>query len=74
MTRNLQLDPERFFVVGDRKAVVVLPSATSPGNFDTGLVVTDGEYLRGLLLHGKALYSKVRLETASAIHGLEVLE
>lgn len=64
---------ERFFLVSENSAVVVLPSGTSPVNFDTALVVHDAIYVRGLLQHGKALYSKHRLESADAVNQLEVL-
>lgn len=64
---------ERFFVVSEHAAVAILPSGTSPMNFDTGLVVHDSSYVHGLLQHGKALYSKYRLESADAVNELEVL-
>ncbi len=64
---------ERFFVANEQDAVIVLPSTNSPMNFDTGLVVREPFYVQGLLQHGKALYSKRRLESPDAIHELEVL-
>lgn len=65
---------ERFFVAGDRSAVVLLPSAQCHSNFDTGLLVHDQAYVQGLLAHGQALYGKHRLDTAESIDQLEVLE
>jgi hypothetical protein len=64
---------ERFFVVNECAAVVTLPSAHSPMNFDTGLIVHDRAYVQNLLEHGKALYSKHRLECRDAVAALEVL-
>jgi hypothetical protein len=65
--------PERFFVASEQEAVVTLPSANLPMNFDTGLIVRDPLYVESLLQHGKALYSKHRLESLNAINQLEVL-
>lgn len=56
----------------DRAAVAVLPSAHSPMNFDTGLVIRDPVYVRGLI-HGQALSGKHRLESLDAVNELEVL-
>jgi hypothetical protein len=64
--------PERFFVANERAAVVTLPSANSPMNFDTGLVAHDPIYAKSLLQHGQALYGKHRLESLDAINKLEV--
>lgn len=65
--------PERFFVANERTAVITLPSANSPMNFDTGLVAQDPIYAKSLLQHGQALYGKHRLESLDAINKLEVL-
>ena len=73
MLTDLAADHERFFIVSERTAVIVLPSANSPGNFDTGLVVRDDTYVQGLILHGKALYGKHRLENVKAVEDLRVL-
>ncbi len=64
---------ERFFVANENEAVTVLPSTNSPMNFDTGLVIQDPSVVQGFLQHGKALYSKHRLESPAAVHKLEVL-
>jgi hypothetical protein len=64
---------ERFFVANEKEAATVLPSMTSPMNFDTGLLIRDPSYVQGLLQHGKALYGKHRLESADAVRELEVL-
>jgi hypothetical protein len=66
-------DYERFFVATEQAAVVLLPSAHSPGNFDTGLVVHEVSYVHALMEHGKALYGKHRLETVEAVDQLPVL-
>jgi hypothetical protein len=66
-------DHERFFVASERAAVVLLPSANSPANFDTGLIVRTPDYVRGLVAHGKALYGRRRLETLEAVDELAVL-
>jgi len=65
---------ERFFVASEKAAVAILPSANSPMNFDTALIVHDTRYVEGLLQHAKALYSKHRLESLEALTELEVLE
>jgi len=70
---DLTNDHERFFVASERAAVVVLPSANSPANFDTGLLVNDPDYTRGLVEHGRALYGRRRLETVAAVEELAVL-
>jgi hypothetical protein len=66
--------PERFFVASEQVAVIILPSANSPMNFDTAIIVREQQYVHRLLQHGKALYSKNRLETFEAINLLEVIE
>jgi hypothetical protein len=73
MLDDLTADHERFFVATERSAVIVLPSANTPGNFDTGLIVRGGPYVHALMHHGKALYGKHRLETRRAIEDLQVL-
>jgi hypothetical protein len=65
---------ERFFLANEQSAVVMLPSANSHMNFDTGLIVRNLSYVQGLLQHGQALYGQHRLESVTAINGLEVLE
>jgi hypothetical protein len=66
--------PERFFVASEQAAVIILPSANSPMNFDTAIIVREPQYVHRLLQHGKALYSKNRLESLDAINLLEVIE
>jgi hypothetical protein len=70
---DLVNDHERFFVATEQVAVVLLPSAHSPGNFDTGLVVRNRSYVQALIQHGKALYGRRRLETVGAVDELSVL-
>lgn len=70
---DLARDHERFFVANESSAVVVLPSANSPRNFDTGLIVTNTPYAQALVQHGKALSGAHRLESAGVIEELEVL-
>jgi hypothetical protein len=66
--------PERFFVASEQAAVIILPSANSPMNFDTAIIVREPRYVHRLLQHGKALYGKNRLESLDAINLLEVIE
>jgi hypothetical protein len=66
--------PERFFVASEQAAVIILPSANSPMNFDTAIVVREPRYVHRLLQHAKALYGKNRLESRGAISLLEVIE
>jgi hypothetical protein len=69
---DLARDHERFFVANESAAVVVLPSANSPRNFDTGLIVGHSQYTQALVQHGKALYGPHRLESVEAVERLEV--
>jgi hypothetical protein len=73
MVQDPLTEHERFFAASDRGAVVILPSANSPANFDTGLFVRGGAYVQSLVQHGKALYGRRRLETADAVDELPVL-
>jgi len=66
--------PERFFVASEQAAVIILPSANSPMNFDTAIIVREPQYVHRLVQHGKALYGKNRLESFDAINLLEVIE
>jgi hypothetical protein len=43
-------------------------------NFDTAIIVREPQYVHRLVQHGKALYSKNRLESLDAINLLEVIE
>jgi len=73
MVTDLTRDHERFFVTSESVAVVMLPSANSPENFDTGLLIRDRQYVQGLFHHGRALYGRHRLESAETITRLEVM-
>lgn len=64
---------EWFFVASEQAAVAILPSGTSPMNFDTGLVVRGPHYVQGLIQHGKALYSQHSLESVDAVNKLDIL-
>jgi hypothetical protein len=74
ITNDLIRYPERFFVASEQAAVVILPSANSPLNFDTAAIVHEPQYVHRLLQHGKALYSKHRLESFDTVNDLEVTE
>ena len=66
-------EPERFFVANERRAVVILPSVNTAGNFDTGVVLLDPHHAQGLVQHAKQLYSGTkRLETREAVEKLAV--
>jgi hypothetical protein len=65
---------ERFFVVSEQVAVIILPSVNSPMNFDTAITIREPRYVQRLLQHGKALYGKHRLESFDAVDRLEVIE
>jgi hypothetical protein len=73
LLEDLMQDHERFFTASEREAVVVLPSANSPANFDTALVVDDPWYARRLVEHGQAVYGGRILDTPAAIRDLQVL-
>jgi GntR family transcriptional regulator len=67
-------EPERFFVASEQAAVVVVPSTTTVGNFDTGIVFERPGDARGLVQHAKALYAGTqRLEDLDAVEQLSVL-
>jgi GntR family transcriptional regulator len=67
-------EPERFFVASERAAVVTLPSLTTAGNFDTGLVLDHPRDAQGLVQHAKTLYGgTTRLEDLDAVQQLPVL-
>jgi GntR family transcriptional regulator len=67
-------EPERFFVASERAAVVVVPSTTTVGNFDTGIVFERPGDARGLVQHAKTLYAGTqRLEDLDAVQQLSVL-
>ena len=66
-------EPERFFVASERRAVAILPSVTTAGNFDTGVVLLDPRHAQGLVQHAKQLYAGTkRLETRTAVEELTV--
>jgi transcriptional regulator with XRE-family HTH domain len=68
---DLGAEPERFFVASEQRAVVALPSISTAGNFDTGVVLLDPRHARGLVEHGKQLYPAARkLETPDAVRAL----
>jgi transcriptional regulator with XRE-family HTH domain len=67
-------EPERFFCASEGRAVATLPSLTTAGNFDCGVVLLDPQDAVGLVQHGKQLYPATRkLETPEAIQALSVL-
>jgi len=67
-------EPERFFVASEARAVVTIPSLSTAGTFDTGIVLAHPLQAKGLIEHAKQLYaSSVRLETLAAVHALAVL-
>jgi transcriptional regulator with XRE-family HTH domain len=71
---DLRQDPERFFCASEHRAVATLPSLTTAGNFDCGVVLLDSQDAIGLVQHGKQLYPGTRkLETAEAVEALPVL-
>jgi hypothetical protein len=67
-------EPERFFCASEGRAVATLPSLTTAGNFDCGVVLLDPQDAVGLVQHGKQLYPATRkLETSEAVQALSVL-
>ena len=71
---DLSHEPERFFCASDQRAVATLPSLTTAGNFDCGVVLLDSRDAIGLVHHGKQLYPAARkLETVEAVEALPVL-
>jgi GntR family transcriptional regulator len=70
-----QREPERFFVASERAAVAVMPSFTTAGNLDTGVVFDHPQDARGLLQHGKQLFAGTqRIEDVEAVRALPVLK
>jgi hypothetical protein len=74
ITKDLTRYHERFFVASEQAAVVILPSANSPMNFDTAVIVRDPQYVHRLLQHGRALYGQHRLESRDAVDSLDIIE
>lgn len=71
---DLHREPERFFCASEGRAVATLPSLTTAGNFDCGVVLLDPQDAVGLVQHGKQLYPATRkLETPEAVQALSVL-
>jgi len=71
---DLQGEPERFFCASEGRAVATLPSLTTAGDFDCGVVLLDPQDAVGLVQHGKQLYPATRkLETPEAVQALSVL-
>jgi hypothetical protein len=71
---DLHWEPERFFCASETRAVATLPSLTTAGNFDCGVVLLDPRDAVGLVQHGKQLYPATRrLETTEAVQALLVL-
>ncbi|MGW6503256.1 hypothetical protein [Nonomuraea angiospora] len=65
--------PERFFVAGERQAVVPTPSLTSHEAFDSGVELGAAE-ARRLLDHGRQAYAvSRRVETRQQVNDLPVL-
>lgn len=55
--------------------VVMLPSLTTAGNFDCGVLLLDPSDAQSLVQHGKQLYPGMRkLETLDAVRELRVLQ
>jgi GntR family transcriptional regulator len=68
-------EPERFFVASERAAVAVIPSFTTAGNLDTGVVFEHPQDARGLVQHGKQLIAGTqRIEDVEAVQALPVLK
>jgi hypothetical protein len=72
LVTDLVRDQEKCFVASESCVLVVLPSANSPRNFDTGLLVDDPNYADALVQHGRALCGPQRLESVQAIEALQV--
>jgi hypothetical protein len=74
MVDDPEREPERFFVASEQAAVVALPSTTTVGNFDTGIVFEDPRDAQGFIQHARALYAGTqRLEDPDAVQQLPVL-
>jgi transcriptional regulator with XRE-family HTH domain len=68
-------EPARFFCASERRAVVMLPSLTTAGNFDCGVLLLDPSDAQGLVQHGKQVYPGMRkLESIDAVRQLRVLQ
>jgi transcriptional regulator with XRE-family HTH domain len=74
VVEDLYREPERFFCASEVRAVATLPSLTTAGNFDCGVVLLDPHDAAGLVQHGKQLYPATRkLETTDAVQALSVV-
>lgn len=68
IVEDLHREPERYICASERAAVVAMPSLVTPGNFDSGVVLSGAEAM-GLVSHVKQLaLSAPRVETSAAVH------
>jgi hypothetical protein len=67
-------EPERFFVASESRAVVMIPSLTTAGALDTGVILLHPVQARGLVEHAKQLYAAaVKIESPAAVQALTIL-
>lgn len=71
---DLDREPERYICASERAAVVAMPSFVTPGNFDSGVVLSTATAAAGLVSHVKQLaLSAPRIETSAAVHRLPLV-
>lgn len=74
MVEDLYAEAERFICASEITAVIVLPSLTSTGNYDTGLVVSDPTAAGRYVDHVRQAYIGSRhLASGAAVSALDVL-
>jgi hypothetical protein len=74
MVEDLYAETERFICASEMAAVIVLPSLTSTGNYDTGLVVSDPSVAGRYIDHVRQAYIGSRhLTSRAAVSTLDVL-
>jgi hypothetical protein len=67
-------EPERFFVASESRAVVMIPSLTTAGALDTGVILLHPVQARRLVEHAKQLYAAaVKIESPAAVQALMIL-
>jgi hypothetical protein len=74
MVEDLYAETERFICASEVAAVIVLPSLTSTGNYDTGLVVSDPVAAGRYVDHVRQAYIGSRhMNSRAAVSALDVL-
>jgi hypothetical protein len=70
---NMLIEPENHICANEKKALIVLPSVSGIGSYDTGLVLQEAETAKSILRFVRELYnSSTHYETAEAVKNLPI--